>query len=238
MLVLSSCKINGDTEIRYEMIETNEKSTEEEEERRVDFWPFYDYELLLLSFQDDSGNDLIKGIGYDWWQSDIIPEEEATKGTVDDDLFTLDYVYPDSCLDGRAAYDMVASLPGVIFDEYKGPGLVLVKENKKYFFEFSLSCIKLVPFGDNYNFYPPAEMITIKISCPHVFGSKEVHEIVTHWKLIDIDSRPIGYNKDLRYCYYIEFDGKEISIFQERVFVNEEFDVGVYATIANIVIKN
>jgi len=246
IFILSSCTNKGDIEMCNDMIEINHDKEESDEKNEngivgedkiVDFWPFYDYELLLLSFQDDSGKDLIKGIGYDWWQSDIIPEEEATKGPVDRSLFTLNFVYPDECLDGLEAYNWIASLPGVISDRYEGPCLVLVKEKNKCFFEFTLNCIKNFPFGGNYETYPPAEKISIIISCPYIFGNEEKHEIVTYWKLIDVDLRPIGYNKDLRYCYRMEYDGKEISVRHDRIFVHEEFNIGTYATIATIVLK-
>lgn len=76
------------------------------------------------------------------------------------------------------------------------------------------------------------------MSCPYIYGNEEEHEIVTYWKLIDVDSRPVGYNKDLRYCYRIEYDGKELPIRQDRVYVNEELNTGTYATIAAIVLKD
>ena len=152
------------------------------------FYPFYEH-WLWLSFQDTSGNDLVKGIGYNWWQSDVVPEEEAGGGPVNPDLYTLKIIFPEN------AVDVWEKSPEI------RPELTLIKPNygewnssKGYYLNFSTSSVK----KDN------VEMLTFKLSCPYVFGDNSTHEIVTYWRKSNV---PKGTVK----CYRIVFDGKEIN---------------------------
>ena len=151
--------------------------------------PYYSYDYLFIRVQDVFGNDLVKGIEYDWWQSDVIPEEEAINGQIKHDLYTLDFIYPDPCMNpfsyqttpgGAAGYDKSAP----ILSLYKIDG---------YYHLYSESIYSMKP-------YPAAEMITIKLSCPYVFGGNAEQKIITYWK---------SHNNNSFFCSSIEFNGNK-----------------------------
>ena len=190
----------------------------------------YDYDLLRVSFLDVLGNDLIKGIGYSWWQSDIIPEEEAIGGLVNKGLFTIDHTrYPPSKILYNEAIVDLPGPPKPIYTVYE-PTLSLIKENGFYYFEFSSG----YSHPD-----PPAEIITRILGCPYVFGDEETHEIVTYWELVDPKLRPTAYANNRRFCNRIEFGGKEIPLQQKREsYINNGIWVEYYYTTAIITLED
>ena len=183
--------------------------------------PCYQYNILLISFQDTTGKDLVKGIGYDWWQSDIIQEEEAVQGPIKRDLYTLDVVFPDSCMSMYALQKELEKQPGIRPVE-SVPVLVLRKVNGYYYLYFSEASYAGRRINGVYE-YPMAEMITFKLRCPYIFGDDTEHEIISYWK-----PRPSPYSP---YCYHIEFDGKEIINHQDFSEMSENIIISSYFTV-------
>jgi len=165
----------------------------------IDYW----YNTILFSVQDISGNDLVKGIEFDWWQSDLEPDEEfAVGGGVKSELYSLDIVFPDPSMDPFEQYKAMNSSPDIILDDFIPKRLLLKKIN-------GYSYLGVQPTSIRHNFldwkvcYPPAGMLTFKLRCPYVFGDNAEHEIVTYWK---------PYTQILNDCYRVEFDGKEYAL--------------------------
>lgn len=154
--------------------------------------PFYQY-ILRINVQDASGNDLVKGIGWDWWQSDVVPEEEATAGGVNRELYSLEVIYPEPCMD---TYLLHYSAGGIMDDLF--PTLGIFKKDDNYYLVFD-------EFSYNGGGCPAAEKLTFKLTCPYIFGDKEVHEIVTYWKP---DPKWDGIKLLRFFCTHIEVDGK------------------------------
>ena len=151
--------------------------------------PYYDYHLQL-SFQDISGNDLVKGIDLDeMWNHNagiVTSEEDATGGAVRPDQFDLGIVFRN---------------PDLYFGKMPSSGIVKVdrlkfqKREDYYYLELRTS---------SRDTKPPETKITFRMICPHVFGDNIEHDIVTYWKR---DSK----RKRTQLCHRIELDGKEFS---------------------------
>jgi len=163
----------------------------------------YQFEMLLLGIQDESGNDLIKGIKYDWWRMDEIPEQDSYGGVVIRELYSLDFEYTDPLMSPYETHKLAAKSPNVILNEYL-PELEMGKMDDRCYFRFN-------SFHSNrHHFYtketlPPADKIVIKLTCPYVFGDDKEHEIVTYWKPYERDYSHISY------CYRIEFESEVLT---------------------------
>jgi hypothetical protein len=160
-----------------------------------DPWPFYSYDSLWISVQDALGKDLIKGIGYDWWKSDVVPEEEAEGGSVKSNLYTLNIIFPEPCMDYYAPPN------GAILDPVSAPQLGLKKWNGYYYLELITSSRKYF-YDPKYHSCPPAVRTTFNLKCPYVFGNDAVHEIVSYWK-------PEDNNPYYQVCESVVLDGKK-----------------------------
>ena len=177
--------------------------------------------VLYLSFQDASGNDLVEGIGYDWLQSDIVPEEEyAWGGRVNPDLYTLKIIFPEGAVDvnDKSLWSGIRDPRDTI-----GPTIVLAKpynENMKFtnlYFEpydgYEAHKEFWEAMGGYYRLWmwthskieDNVKKLIFRITCPYIFGDDQAHDIVTYWRKSD-KNRANG-----KACYRIEFEGKEVT---------------------------
>ncbi|MDR1718454.1 MAG: hypothetical protein LBS20_21665 [Prevotella sp.] len=149
---------------------------------------------LGLSFQDASGNDLVKGIGLEWWlDSTFVSEEQAQSGIVKNDLYVLDIIVSEPCKNWD---NKIYNTPG---SDVIRPGLGMMRYNNGYRYLYNDFN---VPVGD----CPKEKILTYKLKCPYVFGDEAVHEFVTYW---DIPKAKVA-NEYVAKCYRIEFEGNEI----------------------------
>jgi len=172
---------------------------------------------LLISFQDASGNDLVKGIGF-WaeYSHDVTGGNTHAWGTVKSELYTLECDYEENPL----VYPRKLPYPiglrkGKPFSK-KYPDLDC---NYDYLYFQVAACVYgRDPFRD-----PPPddalffEKITYKLTCPYLFGDNKVHEIITQWRLLEGTEFPV--------CYHIELGGKE---FTEISYIYDILIPGIY----------
>ena len=157
---------------------------------------------LLLSFQNASGNDLVKGIGF-WVDGSngitITGRKNDAWGRVKEKLYTMS-IYEDS-------YDDYYSCP---LGLRKGkPFLKKYPElngNYDYLYFQAIS----MNINEEHLFN---EKATFQLSCPYIFGDNEVHNIVTWWKPEKIADAWLEHRfyELAPSCYRIEIDGKEIT---------------------------
>ena len=140
---------------------------------------------LYLSFQDVSGNDLVKGI-----------ELNTSSGSVKDSLFTLDIIVSEPCRNWDNKIYNTPARSGFEPDVNR-PGLGMVRYNSY--------CYLTNGFYLPVNDCPEEKILTYKLKCPYVFGDDAVHEFVTYW---DIPRDKINHSAK---CYRIEFEGNEIT---------------------------
>jgi len=177
--------------------------------------PFYQH-LIWLSFQDASGNDLVKGIGFDTWNSEIgglvTGKEGDGGGPVKREFYTLEYVYED----GIPNPWKPEPKPWVIYD-VRYPEIALheimpseFNANPNYnYLWFETSSYKFTGgpeallYGHKIEDCDFAEKIIFRLTCPYLFGNDEAHDIITWWELKKGIRNPL--------CYRIEFDGKKIT---------------------------
>lgn len=151
---------------------------------------------LGLSFQDASGNDLVKGIGVEWWMdSTSISQEQAKSGTLKHDLYVLDIIVSEPCKNWD---NKIYNTPG---SDVIRPRLGMVRYNNGYHY---LDNDFMLPVND----CPEEKMLTYKLKCPYVFGDEAVHEFVTYWDIPKAKSSGQTY---FAKCYRIDFEGNEIS---------------------------
>ena len=155
---------------------------------KFDDGPFF-HHSLRLSFQDASGNDLVKGIGVDF--TDYGPLHDL--GRVLPELYTLDVVYDKNCEDVYNAHFSGCVDPNPLF-----PKLEMGIVDNKYYLFFRERSIK------NVNCFALDRKITFKLSCPYIFSDDKELEIVTFWNTSNIESLSMT-------CYRIEFCDKEIT---------------------------
>jgi len=195
-------------------------------------FPFYQH-CLMVSFQDASGNDLVKGIGFDWSQPEgmVITEEEAG-GTVKPDLYTLEIVFPEGFKNPWKPE------PGhdVIFDKhepalgygwgcnYNWIGTAEICSYGYLFFETG----SLKSWGDDP--LPFAEKITFKLSCPYIFGNDVSKDIVTYWVCEHK-------NEFSAKCYRVEFDGKDYFP-EEMIRVSDNVPDGILLSVVAVTVEN
>ena len=148
--------------------------------------------MFWLSFQDISGNDLLKGSESVWQTGKIKPE-----------FYTLEYIFEEGVCN---PYNLVSNA-NVIYDEFYPrvgfdvtPPILPVNINYKYLWFDIKSDIE---FGDF------AEKIICRLTCPYLFGNNEAHDIVTWWKPYIYEN---GESSIYAVCYRVEFGGKEITI--------------------------
>ena len=141
--------------------------------------------ILQLSFQDASGKDLVKGIGYDTTNYGT----QNNFGSILPELYTLNVQCEDCCYP--------ESPPGAIYDPSPLPKLEINIVEDKYYLFFSGGIWK------GKNCLDLERTITYTLTCPYVFGDDREHEMVTFWKADDLEQPDMD-------CYGLEFDGKEI----------------------------
>lgn len=141
--------------------------------------------FLYLSFQDVSGNDLVKGI-----------ELNASSGAVNDSLFTLDIIVSEPCKNWDNRIYNSPARPGFEPDVNR-PKLGMVKYNSYWYLINNF----YLPVND----CPEEKILTYKLKCPYVFGDDAIHEFVTYW---DIPKDKINNSAK---CYRIAFEGYEIT---------------------------
>ena len=166
------------------------------------------YDHLLLRLLDSSGNDLIKGIGLEYWhRMDSIPEEDAVIGSVSRELYSLEDIYhPDPFMNWFAQKKTRSPSDG-IFD-------IGIERLSKNDFNFLLFTFYSFAICNDIRFegsYPPADKIVSKLKCPYIFGDDAEHEITTYWR---IKSKREAFNENYVETYVselfsIELDGKE-----------------------------
>ena len=138
---------------------------------------------LQLSFQDASGNDLLKGIEV---------EDEANFGRVKSTSYTLDVSFPEPCDN----WDKKKWNP-VGCDDIS-PFFVLGTKVNFYF----LGTLFMLPK----DYCPEIKMFIHRIKFPHLFGDNEVHELVTYWEF------PVKKNRTVwAKCTRIEFEDSVIT---------------------------
>ena len=170
------------------------------------------HQELLISFQDASGNDLLKGIefwtgrrfdsahgdwiGYNFW--DEIPRGELDLyGRLKRELYTLEYAY-DDIFENHWSYNQIGFLNGKLFSKKYSE----LNGNYDYlYFQTDGGGSGFDEDGECYSFY---KKVTFKLSCPYVFGDDAVHIIDTWWK----DEKYANMCSPV--CYYIEVDGKDV----------------------------
>jgi hypothetical protein len=148
-----------------------------------------------LSFQDASGNDLVKGIGLEEWSAGT-SMEDALWGSVKPDLYVLDIIVSEPCKNWDNEIYNTPARPGFEPDVNR-PKLGMERYNG--------DCYLRNSFGLPVNDCPEEKILTYKLKCPYVFGDDAVHEFVTYW---DIPRDKIN---DSAKCYRIEFEGNEIT---------------------------
>jgi len=168
------------------------------------------YFPILLSFQDALGNDLVKGIGYIWHEEGDV-SHEGIGGMLKRDLYTLELVYPNRCMDPYAYYREPWP-PGVIYEE--NVPLFGVSIRDKWY--LTHSPISLKECGR-------VNWITFRFTCPYIFGDDTVQEIVTYWKGMRLTR--------------ITFNGEE-NPFQEVEVVIEGARYTSFRNIINIILDD
>ena len=146
--------------------------------------------LLLLSFQDVSGNDLLEGSEFIW---------NDGMSTTKPEFYTLDIVFEDGIPN---KYEIYKS------DRYDIRYPMLSLANKWFLPpespanpDYKYLCFEASSFRSSF-----AEKITFRLICPYLFGDNEAHDIVTWWE----PSTYRGYGRT--FCYRIEFEGKEFPV--------------------------
>ena len=221
MLIINSCTADS-VEKEEENTVINESEANDPNEINgglmSGIYPFYQHHLIL-SFQDASGNDLVKGIGFDVWQPGeiyITGVEDDSGGEIKRELYTLEIEFEDEVPNvwKPAPASLINGFPAYILTE-RVPVMGLCKGWSDY---------NHVELNGNYDYLsfgtqsykdmdiPFAEKITFKLTCPYLFSDNEAHEIVTWWKLYIEET---GVQNTI--CYRVEFGGKEF-ITNNKVF--------------------
>ena len=139
---------------------------------------------LYLSFQDASGNDLVKEI-----------ELSESSGAVKESLYSLDIIVSEPCWNwdneiynapARPGFEPDVNRPKLALSNYEGYSYLINQ------------------FGLPVDDCPKQEILTYKIKCPYIFGDDAVHELVTYWEI------PNERNPSAK-CYRITFEGNEVT---------------------------
>ncbi|WP_189604196.1 hypothetical protein [Salinimicrobium marinum] len=140
---------------------------------------------LYLSFQDISGNDLVKGI-----------EFNDSSGSVKDSLYTLDIIVSEPCWNWDNDIYNAPARPGFEPDVNR-PTFGLSRFNGYSYLTNQ--------FGLPVNDCPEQKILTYKLKCPYLFGDDAVHELVTYWDISKDKRNPSAK------CYRIDFEDNEIT---------------------------
>ncbi|MCD8093968.1 MAG: hypothetical protein LUF01_14535 [Bacteroides sp.] len=154
---------------------------------------------LGLSFQDASGNDLVKGIGLEEWSAST-SMENALWGSVDPDLYVLDIIVSEPCNNWDNEIYNSPARPGFSPTVHR---LQLAMERN-----YNSNCYLTNSFGFPVGDCPEEKILTYKLKSPYVFGDDATHEFVTYWDIPKIKKAPGTEN--FAKCYRIEFEGTEI----------------------------
>ncbi|MDR1161613.1 MAG: hypothetical protein LBK45_04650, partial [Tannerellaceae bacterium] len=130
--------------------------------------------LLDISFQDASGNDLVKGIRLEDWYPANIPEEQAQSGSVKHDLYVLGIIASQLCQDVIDSWNN----RHYVIPTYR---LGLDKLNGYWFLTTDM--------GFTANECLDEKVLTYKLKCPYVFGDEAEHEFVTYWEIPKIRNK-------------------------------------------------
>ena len=154
---------------------------------------------IQLGFQDSSGNDLVKGLEYDWWRSDLYPDEPEFV-IVNSDLYTLDIFFTKPCMDPGYHEDCLvfqeAKNKGNTLNLMQMPELAIRKYNGLQYLSITLMSMNTDGCGG-----VPRDII-FQLTCPHIFGDDKPREIITTW----VSSDKVDAGELL--CDYVEFDGE------------------------------
>jgi len=145
----------------------------------------YYMHFLFLSFQDNYGNDLVKGIEFNLMQPNA--------GPVTPNTYTLNALFPDGT-PKPPIHDIMGFNDGKLFEDGFSR-LSFSNSSYKEIYDARGNLVK----------YPFVENITYKLKCPYIFGDDEEHDIVTWWELKA--QNDIG-AQECALCCRIEFDGK------------------------------
>jgi hypothetical protein len=151
----------------------------------------YKYQLAL-SFQDASGNDLVKGI-------ELKEDPGGFSSTVRSDLYVLDVILYEQCENWDNRIYNVPARPGMTPDVQR-PYMQAREGNDGYYYLANR-------FGYTADGCPAQEILTYKLTCPYLFGDEEIHEFVTYWDVPEEREWHGVYAK----CYLIEYEGKAIT---------------------------
>lgn len=143
---------------------------------------------LALSFQDSSGNDLVKGIELEEWPADI-SMENAQWGTVKSDTYKLDIIVSEAC---ENRYDEI--------------GFELDNRHILGMYRYDYNYLR-ISFGLGVSDCPEEKMLIYSLKCPYVFGDDDVHELVTYWEI----QKSKNENYHIAKCYLINFEGNDIT---------------------------
>ncbi len=155
---------------------------------------------LGLSFQDASGNDLVKGIGLEEWSFGM-SMEDALWGAVKPDLYLLDVILSEPCKNWDNDIYNAPARPGFIPDVNR-PKLGMERSDRG---DCYLTNSFRLPVSD----CPEEKVLTYKLKCLYLFGDEEVHEFVTYWN-IPKSNRERSFERYAK-CYRIEFEGNKIT---------------------------
>ena len=165
----------------------------------------YSYDGVFLSFRDESGNDLVKGIAIDEAVSNI--ESDQFGLPIRRDLFSFEVIFPDPRM-----------YPDIFLPEFDYPILLVSKLGNG---DYCLTCYPLSNNEFNGKKIPPSKKITFKLKCPHIFGDDSEHVIETGWR---------SFNLNRQECRSVTFDGKK-KVFERNFLSPYTFQAAVKATI-------
>ena len=169
---------------------------------------------LNFSFQDASGNDLVKGIELteeSSWPPDV-PYKEATGGYVKNSSYRQEIIFSEPC--HRPSSPRMDSYNKLAMTKFTDGYCYLTTH--ELFTHIKKDC-------------PDEKMLTFKLKCPYVFGNEAVHELVTYW-----DIPKIRKWNTYATCNRIEFEGKVIT----PKIVESSQQKYVYMSYATIILES
>ena len=181
---------------------------------------FFYWHSLFINFQDSSGNNLLKGIGFDTWNSGmLVPGEDADYGGfVKSELYTLESIYEEG-------FPNPERYPKLSFHRGMVMSLDFPLVNPDYdYLHFYIQSQRYIgthlggPFYDISKKCDFAEKIIFRLTCPYLFGNNEAHYITTWWWEPDHS----GGNKAI--CYRVEYGGREFPV-EELFPIGEQFPI-------------
>ena len=157
----------------------------------IDKIPSFSY-LLFLSIQDESGNDLVKGL-------DCYPLNDSYKGT-----FTLPCV---EIMAKEYDFNVVFSKP-CVKGSYMSSSLYMTTTFPTVWLDSNSNIdylVFVVHSSREKNCMNDDSTLNFQLSLPRVFGDNEKREIVSYWS---------NYMYNFMRCTKLEIDGKEITEFE------------------------